>query len=72
MAFVEEVHKNKGGWFGGHTGKKYEDSEVEDIGGIMWNKGSHQPADFVILNMDYDKDDGQPCEPHEKSEKSKR
>lgn len=69
MAFVEEVFKNKGGWFGGHTGTKYEDSEVENIGGISWSKGSHQAPGEVILNMEYDTDDGQPCEPHEKSEK---
>lgn len=69
MAFVEEVFKNKGGFFGGHTGKPYSKSEVEDIGGIMWSKGSHQAPGEVVLKMEYDKDDGQPPEPHEKDEK---
>jgi hypothetical protein len=68
MAFVEEVFKNKGGWFGGNTGRKYESSEVECIGGIDWSKGSIQAPGEVVLNMNYDKDDGQPKEPHEDKE----
>jgi hypothetical protein len=68
MSFVEEVFKNKGKWYGGHTGTPYEKSEVEDIGGIYWSKGSHQAPGEVILKMEYDKDDGQPEEPHEKNE----
>lgn len=68
MAFVEEVFKNKGKWFGGHTGAEYAASEVEEIGGIWWNKGSHQATDNVSLKMEHDTDDGMPCEPHEKFE----
>ena len=69
MAFVEEVFKNAGKWYGGHTGKLYEASQVENIGGFDWSKGSHQAPGEVVLNMDYDKDDGQPEEPHECFEK---
>lgn len=72
MAFVEEVFKNKGGWFGGHTGHKYEKSDIEEIGGIYWSKGCYQPVDKVVLNMDYDESDEQPEEPHEKLEKGKK
>jgi len=69
MAFVEEVFKNKGKWYGGHTGKEYSKSEVENIGGIDWSRGSHQAPGEVVLNMDYDEKDEQPEEPHEKFEK---
>lgn len=68
MAFVEEVFKNKGGWFGGHTGKAYDKDCVENIGGIYWSKGSHQAPGEVVLNLEYDSDDGQPPEPHEENE----
>lgn len=68
MAFVEEVYKNKGGWFGGQTGKKYDSDCIEDIGGIKWSKGSYQAPGEVVLNLEYDKDDGQPKEPHEDKE----
>lgn len=69
MAYVEEVFENKGGWFGGSTGRHYEKSEVEQIGRCWWSKGSNQAPGEVVLNMEYDKDDGQPAEPHEKNEK---
>ena len=72
MAFVEEVFKNKGKWYGGHTGHEYPASDVEDIGGTYWNKGCYQAPGEVILNMEYDKDDGQPKEPHEHLEKGKK
>jgi len=39
--YVEQVFENKGGLFGGQTGKKYEKKETEEINGIRWSK----PAD---------------------------
>ena len=48
MAFVEEVFENKGGLYGAHTGKKYEKSETELVGGERWSKPSHcQPGEIV-------------------------
>jgi len=55
MAFVEEVFKNKGGLFGGHTGKKYEKDEVEDRGaGGKWSKPTHNAPNFTVLEVEED------------------
>jgi hypothetical protein len=66
MAFTEEVFKNKGGLFGGHTGMKYNKSDTEDIGGILWSKPCHyQPGEVSIQVTPPDKIE----EPHEYMEK---
>lgn len=59
MAFVEEVFKNKGGLFGGHTGKKYEKSETEDKGAAgVWSKPSHCAPNFTVKEVeDYEEKD---------------
>ncbi len=52
MAFVEEVFPNKGGLFGGHTGKKYEKDEVEDKGAAgKWSKPSHCAPNITVLEV---------------------
>ena len=44
---MEEVFKNKGGLFGGLTGKKYEKSETEEVGGSRWSKPDCKNVTFV-------------------------
>lgn len=52
MSHVEEVFKNKGGLFGGTTGKKYEKSETEEIGGILWSKPCYGAPNFTVLEVE--------------------
>lgn len=55
MTYIEEVFKNKDGLFGGMTGKKYEKSEVEDLGaGGKWSKPSHQAPNFIVAEVEED------------------
>lgn len=65
MAFVEEVYKNNGKLYGGHTGKEYKKSDTESIGGIQWSRPCHyQPGEIVLEIEDEDYE-----EPHTKIEK---
>lgn len=47
MGMVEEIWKNdKGEYFGIHSGKKFEKSEVDQINGCFWEKPNH-PTDSI-------------------------
>lgn len=52
MAFVEEVCKNKGKWYGAHTGHHYEDVCVEEINGQHWSKPYHFAPQVVNLELE--------------------
>lgn len=67
MSWFEEVYKNKGGFFGAHSGKKYEKSDIETIGGIQYSKPCYVAPNVINLELEYDKAD-KPVEPHEKYE----
>ena len=67
MPFIEEIFKNKGGKFGAHTGKQYEASEIETIGGIEWSKPTHYAPNTVNVEIEAD-DVLNAEEPHENLE----
>jgi hypothetical protein len=52
VSFVEEVFKNKGGLFGGHTGRKYAAGDVEKKGGEMWSKPSFAAPGEIVLEIE--------------------
>lgn len=52
MAFVEEVFKNKGKLYGGHTGKEYKKEDTEDIGGILWSRPCHYAPNSIVLEIE--------------------
>lgn len=52
MAYVEEVFKNKGKWYGGNTGHLYEESETEVKGCCRWSKPFQHAPDAVILEIE--------------------
>jgi hypothetical protein len=68
VAFTEELYKNKGKYYGAHTGKAYDASDVEEIGGQAWSKPCYVAPNSISLKLEYDKGD-MPVEPHEKYEK---
>lgn len=54
MAFVEEVYKNKGKWYGAHTGHEYSQGETEEKGCCRWSKPFQHAPDSVILEIEED------------------
>ena len=66
MAWFEEVYPNKGGLFGAKTGTKYDKSETESIGGIVYSKPCHYLPGEISLQVE----PPEPIEePHEYMEK---
>ena len=56
MAFVEEVFKNNGKLYGGHTGKEYSASQVEEKGVGQWSKPTYGAPGELVLEV---REDGQ-------------
>lgn len=54
MAFVEEVFKNKGKWYGGHTGREYSSSQVEEKGVGTWSKPTYGAPGEIVLEIEAD------------------
>lgn len=54
MAFVEEVFKNNGKWYGGQTGHEYSASQIEEKGVGRWSKPSYHAPDSVVLEIEED------------------
>lgn len=52
MSWTEEVYKNKGKWYGAHTGHEYQKSEVEEKGLGTWAKPCYSAPGEVTLEVD--------------------
>ena len=52
MSFVEEVYKNDGKWYGGHTGKEYSASQIEEVGCCKWSKPTYGAPGELVLEVE--------------------
>jgi hypothetical protein len=66
LAWFEEIYPNKGGLYGAKTGKKYDKSDTEDIGGVVYSKPCHYLPGDIVLEVE---PDDPIVEPHEYMEK---